>query len=86
MFQGKYFGPSSPCDDTSLSTDLSEAGSEALAKHYLADASASYTHGDEGVSCIHSSIIGHFHSLVSLGRVTLCSISYHVAGLHVPQD
>lgn len=57
MLQGKYFGPSSPCDDTSLSTDLSEAGSEALAKHYLADASASYTHGDEGVSCtrrIHS--------------------------------
>lgn len=50
MFQGKYFGPSSPCDDNSLSTDLSEAGSEALAKHYLADASASYTHGDEGVS------------------------------------
>ncbi|KAK3865264.1 hypothetical protein Pcinc_029115, partial [Petrolisthes cinctipes] len=46
---GKYFGPTSPCDEVSLSTDLSEAGSEALAKHYLADASASYTHGDEGV-------------------------------------
>lgn len=77
VFQGKYFGPSSPCDDNSLSTDLSEAGSEALAKHYLADASASYNHGDEGVSYIPRIHTLHCHSQSYLIKKTQSCIHIH---------